>query len=280
MEAEVRLTADKPVELAVMFNGFPVERIPVCHFCVANASLRAELSSQSDQLLRVITCARISETNRQLNKSLELNSFADDFNCCVSEGGFQLPDESFAHITMLVAADKKGVEAFRGCSPCCPRCSCSDTARLKLPWPVDSPPALWGGRLGAAELLEKVCRHPFPTIPVVYEAAHLPLPNEPLRRKCRFCKQLPYASKDEFQADVDEWDALRADLSKEGKRKFAERRSAHASSHMNQYKFEAPSLFVGMCLDRPIFTKSYCLACNPCALTPTLSRPPPLGMGS
>eukprot|EP00965_Chrysotila_dentata_P076359 2522146-Pleurochrysis_carterae.AAC.1 len=31
---------DKPVELAVMFDGFPIERIFICHFCVANAGLR------------------------------------------------------------------------------------------------------------------------------------------------------------------------------------------------------------------------------------------------
>eukprot|EP00965_Chrysotila_dentata_P001833 60636-Pleurochrysis_carterae.AAC.1 len=103
-------TPDKPVELTIMFDGFPVERISICHFCVANASLRPELSSQSEQLLRVVSCARISETNRQLRRALELNSFDADFNACVSKGGISLPDGSFVHTKMLVTADKKGVE--------------------------------------------------------------------------------------------------------------------------------------------------------------------------
>eukprot|EP00965_Chrysotila_dentata_P037266 1240144-Pleurochrysis_carterae.AAC.1 len=70
-----------------MFDGFPVERISICHFCLANASLSPNLSSQSKQLLRVVSCARISETNRQLRKALNLNSFAADFNQSVHDGG-------------------------------------------------------------------------------------------------------------------------------------------------------------------------------------------------
>eukprot|EP00965_Chrysotila_dentata_P036271 1207913-Pleurochrysis_carterae.AAC.1 len=55
MTAEGAGTAeDKPIELVVMFDGFPVERISICHFCVSNASLCPDLSSQSKQLLRVV----------------------------------------------------------------------------------------------------------------------------------------------------------------------------------------------------------------------------------
>jgi len=39
---------------------------------------------------------------------------------------------------------------------------------------------------------------------------------------------------------------LKSDLCKEGKAKFAELRSEHASSHIQQKKFEVPGLLVGI----------------------------------
>eukprot|EP00965_Chrysotila_dentata_P223461 6193584-Pleurochrysis_carterae.AAC.2 len=38
-------SADKPMLLPVRFDGFPVEHISITHFCVANASQRAKISS-------------------------------------------------------------------------------------------------------------------------------------------------------------------------------------------------------------------------------------------
>eukprot|EP00965_Chrysotila_dentata_P109012 3601304-Pleurochrysis_carterae.AAC.1 len=74
MPAGIGDSAAKPILLPVMFDGFPVEHISITHLnCVANASLRAEISSQSEQLLRVVSCARISETNTQLRKALQQN---------------------------------------------------------------------------------------------------------------------------------------------------------------------------------------------------------------
>eukprot|EP00965_Chrysotila_dentata_P260313 6213859-Pleurochrysis_carterae.AAC.1 len=240
-------SATSPVELVVMFDGFPVERLSICHFCVANASLRPQLSSHSEQLLRVVSCAKVSETNAQLTKAVEHNHFAADFNAVVSKSGFSLLDGEFVHASMLVAADKKGVEAFRGCGPCSPWCTCGDLLRLRLPWKTSFPPVSWDeDTQGAAHLLKKVCKHPFPSIPVLVEAAHLPLPGEELPRRCRFCKSTPYASVEEYTADWEAWNELRSDLFKPGKAKFAKLRLEHSSTHAQQYKFELPPLLVGM----------------------------------
>eukprot|EP00965_Chrysotila_dentata_P040452 1342352-Pleurochrysis_carterae.AAC.1 len=59
----------------------------------------------------------------------------------------------------------------------------------------------WDGPTGAHALLNKVCRRPFPNIPVLFEAAHLPMPGgSPLPRRCRFCKQTPFSDLEEFES--------------------------------------------------------------------------------
>ena len=107
-------SAEHPAEVVFMFDGFPVERISIEHFCVATASLRPELSSQSEQLLRVVNCSRIKENNPQMHRVAEHNRLGADFNELVRSRGAQVPtdvdgEENFMHIEMLVAADKKGV---------------------------------------------------------------------------------------------------------------------------------------------------------------------------
>eukprot|EP00965_Chrysotila_dentata_P128873 4260999-Pleurochrysis_carterae.AAC.1 len=103
----------RPMLLPVMFEGFSVKHILITHFCVANARLRPEISSQSEQLLRIIACARISETNMQLRKALQQNHFTEDFNSALSMKGFAIEDGTRVLAEMLVTADKKGVEAHR-----------------------------------------------------------------------------------------------------------------------------------------------------------------------
>eukprot|EP00965_Chrysotila_dentata_P030274 1007192-Pleurochrysis_carterae.AAC.4 len=57
------------------------------------------------------------------------------------------------------------------------------------------PPAMfWDGPAGAAALLDKVCKHPFPSIPLMYELAHVAMPNEQRPRCCRSCKQRPFVT--------------------------------------------------------------------------------------
>eukprot|EP00965_Chrysotila_dentata_P261744 6214357-Pleurochrysis_carterae.AAC.11 len=61
-----------------MYDGFPVERISICHICASNASLRDDLALHSEQLLRVVSCAKISETNAQLTRAANHNHLASD----------------------------------------------------------------------------------------------------------------------------------------------------------------------------------------------------------
>eukprot|EP00965_Chrysotila_dentata_P151459 5005264-Pleurochrysis_carterae.AAC.7 len=183
--------------------------ISVSHFCIGNASLRPEMSSLSEQLLRAITCGKISETNLQLHLALAHNLVSEEFNMLLGARGITMtvsesrpqPMPDFIHLEMYVAADKKAVDAMRGCSQCCTWCSCSELLRLTLPMSTSSPPMSWDGPNGADALLDKVCRHPFPSIPGIFAAAHLPIPGgSPLPRRCRFCKQVPFASMEEFDS--------------------------------------------------------------------------------
>eukprot|EP00965_Chrysotila_dentata_P066862 2213577-Pleurochrysis_carterae.AAC.1 len=116
-------TADDPIEIVFMFDAFPVEMISVSHFCVGNASLRQEMSSMSEQLLRAITCGRIPKTNSQLRTALQHNDVSVEFNNILRDGGLALPPTAsstdytsspvFVHLKMYIAADKKAVEAWR-----------------------------------------------------------------------------------------------------------------------------------------------------------------------
>ena len=56
-----------------------------------NASLKPDLCTQSESLLRVLTIARISESNAQLWRAVEHHHFRDDFNSYVRTGKCALP---------------------------------------------------------------------------------------------------------------------------------------------------------------------------------------------
>eukprot|EP00965_Chrysotila_dentata_P038890 1292130-Pleurochrysis_carterae.AAC.1 len=60
------------------------------------------------------------------------------------------------------------------------------------------------------------------------------------------CKSLPFATVDEYTAAKELLESMKADVSKEGKMKFAAAKSAHSSTHCSQPLFERPSLHVGM----------------------------------
>ena len=197
MDAEIGVTGGK-VKLVLMFDGFPVDDVSIVHFCVFNASLKPELCTQSESLLRVLTVARISENNAQLWRAAEHHHLGEDFNGYARDGKCALPPPDspppqvpaaepaavqHLEIDMFLAADKKGVEVFRGCAPCCPWCTCSDSLRLKLPWPLDRPPVVWRPsdwrgtgpcpeHAAAEPLLRKICKHPLPSLPLIYEWAH------------------------------------------------------------------------------------------------------------
>eukprot|EP00965_Chrysotila_dentata_P109013 3601304-Pleurochrysis_carterae.AAC.2 len=145
--------------------------------------------------------------------------------------GFDLESGTRVHAEMLVTADKKGWRR-------------TGAFRLKLPWPVSALPTAWDGPAGAAAKLNKICKHPFPSIPIIFEAAHTALPDEPLPRHCRFCKRLPFDTAAEYNAAMEKWATLKADLSKEGKAKFAKLRSEHSSAHMHQHKFSTSSRYL------------------------------------
>eukprot|EP00965_Chrysotila_dentata_P218387 6190552-Pleurochrysis_carterae.AAC.8 len=184
-----------------MFNAFPAEHNFTTHFGVAKASLQNHFSTQSEQLLRCISCARASESNLQLRLAFSHAGVDFDINTPFSTKIIDLPDNQRVHLEILVAADKKAVKAYRGCDQCSAWCTCPDTPRLALPWPAAAPPLSWDGPLGAAALLNKICKHPFPSIPLMYELAHIALPNEQLPRRCQVCnKRAPFASVAEYEA--------------------------------------------------------------------------------
>eukprot|EP00965_Chrysotila_dentata_P125608 4152863-Pleurochrysis_carterae.AAC.1 len=56
-----------------------------------------------------------------------------------------------------------------------------------------------------------------PPSPLVYEAAHEPLPGESLFRRCRWCKAAPFATVEEFESERARWRELAGNQSKEGK---------------------------------------------------------------
>ena len=157
-----------------------------------------------------------------MRRVAEHNHMGADFNGIVRDGGLFATQECswadirssrpFIHVEMLVGADKKGVEVHRGCGPCCAWCTCSDVLRLKLPWDPCTPPLNWDGPGGAAELLSRVCKHPFPSIPLIFEAAHMALPGEDLPRRCRFCKEVPFANVAEYVAAQQNWSRMRSDV--------------------------------------------------------------------
>ena len=60
-----------PADAVLMFDGFPCDALSICHTCVADASLKDELSDQSEQLLKMVSAGAIKETNGQLTENFQ-----------------------------------------------------------------------------------------------------------------------------------------------------------------------------------------------------------------
>ena len=223
-------------------DAFPVEAISVEHGGVFSSSL--VVPSQSEEFFRIIMAATIKETNSELNRMHNLRGIARDFNSVATTGMAKGTDKQPIHFQLFICADKKALENLRGCSPGSPWCTCGKVERLAAAWPLSQPaPTSWSE---AEARLNKVCTGVFPKMHDMYAWAHLAVPGEAIPRHCSVCKRKPYATKQEYEDDLERVKQMRADQSKEGRAAWQKKRLGHGHSHNGQYLHEASNLLFHM----------------------------------
>ena len=226
------------------FDAFPVDGISIEHGVISSSSL--VVASQSEDMCKIILVSTMKENTLGLNRMHEARRIDKDYNLIWSRGYVKNGDRINSpkiFIEQFICVDKKAVEMLRGCSPGCPWCECTPDSRLATAWPITTPPTSWKAALA---LLDKVCRHAFPTAFDQYAWAHRALPFEQLPRRCKFCKKLPYATVEEYKADLEKIEKERSDPDKIARAAFQRKRSVHAAAHARQYLHETSNLMVDM----------------------------------
>jgi hypothetical protein len=147
---EVGGSADNPLILTLMFDGFPLEKQSLEHMCLSNASVRDGIALHSEASLRCGLVAGTKETNAGLARLFEMAGVGADLNT-IAAGTVCLPcpdgdaDRTpvTLHTRLNISADRKALEALRGSGPCSPWCrDCGSAVQHILPWARSAhPPA-------------------------------------------------------------------------------------------------------------------------------------------
>eukprot|EP00965_Chrysotila_dentata_P203092 6181512-Pleurochrysis_carterae.AAC.2 len=116
MTKEKCATAEEPIHIVILFDAFPVENISITHYCVANASLRPQLSDQPEQLLRGLCAAPVSESNAQLRRATTHNGLGAGFNQLARTELIKVADAaggtSSRHVRPFLCATRRGSRPF------------------------------------------------------------------------------------------------------------------------------------------------------------------------
>ena len=195
-------SADCPLVLTLMLDGFPLEKQSIEHLCLSNASLSDGVALHSEAALRCGVIAGMKETNESFERLFEAPGVGADLNA-IASGSVCLPcDEGDTtdtlHTVLNVGADRKAIENMRGCGPCSPWCrDCGRAVQHLLPWTRGAhPPAtMQEYRLRKRNLVQVVgkdgkrkwigCSTSFFTNPELREAGHVAQKGEALPRFCR-----------------------------------------------------------------------------------------------
>ena len=207
------------------FDAFPCKGVSIEHAVLFSADLKIE--SQSEAMCKILLASVIKENNEGLNRMHANRKVDVEFNQIVATGHVVGTRGQQIWVQLLLACDKKAVEMFVGCSPGCAWCECTKDQRLSTAWSAGNRPTTWPQ---AEALLKKTCTRAFPSIFDIVAAAHLALPFEKLPRRCRFCKEKPYATEEEYRTDLKDYAEKRAETSKEGAAYFQRARATYAGA--------------------------------------------------
>ena len=227
-----------PLLVVCLMDGLPVDKISITQWCVCLAPMKPEFSDQSEALLRCFSITGQGESNAKFHRTLSENHLGEDLTELVTTQRIDVAGET-RHVLQLFSADKKAQECGRGCSQGCPHCMCPLDNRLKLPWPVATPPQNWDA---ADALCADVCVHRLPDNDLLLEAAHELEPGS----FCRFCNCVPYQTEEERSAARAKMKALSELTTKAGKREYAKLVKKHTETHGKQKEFQKPIASAGM----------------------------------
>ena len=242
-------SAQHPLCLTLMLDGFPLDKQSIEHFCLANSSLHDGVALHSEAALRCGVVAGMKETNSGFAKVFEKAGVGDDLNA-IASGSLCLPSTQTLYTSLAIGADRKAIENLRGCGPCSPWCEkCDRAVQHVLPWARNAhPPATMAEYRKRKSHLALVtrkggqrewvgCSSSFLTNADIREAGHVPQQGEALPRFCRWCKRVPYASVQAMQAAKARMLALKLSPNKKDRNTHDRERSTYAAAHAHQHEF-------------------------------------------
>lgn len=256
---EVGRSADNPLILTLMFDGFPLEKQSLEHMCLSKASVHDGIALHSEASLRCGLVAGTKETNAGLARLFEMPGVGADLNT-IAAGTVCMPcPEGILHTKLNISADRKALEALRGSGPCSSWCrDCGRAVQHILPWARSAhpPPTMVEYRQRKSKLVQVVgkdgrkewkgCTRTFFTNAEAREAGHVAQQGQELPIFCRWCRKVPYASVPEMEAAKARTLRLKASPNKKDRAMHDKERSAFAATHAHQHEFSYLWLNVDM----------------------------------
>eukprot|EP00965_Chrysotila_dentata_P110070 3636999-Pleurochrysis_carterae.AAC.1 len=221
MSAGIGCTKESLKHVHFSADGFPTTGFSLLYACVSNVSVLPRFLSHSEAELSCLLVSRRAENWNQIRRDGAIlfhvaagltaganSSTAADLTAAdstVAHAGRNVGVGGKLYLKLSLTADKKNLDAMRGCGPSPAWCACGGPKQYRLPWDFNgSPPTSFN------ELRSSVC-------------GVVPYPSQELRATARA-----------------ELERLQKSKSKQEQPTYAEQRQRHAASYFVQQEFGTP----------------------------------------
>ena len=163
-------TKDWPMRPCFQFDGTGLWKWALCHGGLKNGSYNNRVSQHSERLLETLFVAHAGDGHSSMlniigewapdrEGKVDANCLAAQMQKVVDSGEYTFEGVTFP-CELVVAADLKGVESFRGSGHCSPWCWCSDDQKHAVPFGGDLAKIDATDFYAAAAEAKRLCKYP------------------------------------------------------------------------------------------------------------------------
>ena len=215
---------ERPMRVVLQFDGTGLWKWALCHGALKNGSYLQRVSQHSERLLETLFVAHGGDGHRSMLEIL--GEWAPDKGAkvdpaCIAACAQKLIDAgeyTFEGTTfpceLLVSADLKGVESFRGCGHCSPWCCCGDDEKHAVPFDGSLAKIEAADFAAATAEAKRLCKYPVSST-LASSMGHVAGAGQRLPPPCP-SKLCPYHGKAPYASNA-QWEAADKAWAKEGK---------------------------------------------------------------
>ena len=242
-------TKEWPMRLCFQFDGTGLWGYSLCHAALKNGSYDHRTSQHSERLLETLFVAHGGDGHAGMLENLgdcppphgatpDPECLAVQASKLIEAGQYTFNGVTFP-LELLVAADLKGVESFRGCGHCSPWCCCDDDQKHLVPFGGDLQKIDACDYAAAAAEAKRICKYPVSN-KMAAAMGHTVITDQALPPPCpsRLCEshgKPPFPSLGAWKASDVAWAKIAKDAKAlPQKAAAAKTRTAYCHLHLRQ----------------------------------------------